>query len=499
MTKKRKKIVMIVVIVVVILVVIQMVLLGLLGGMGPLKGLQEMRMKRLPGNAEEYDFANLEENEYSPMKGETMFALGSSVTYGAASMEQAVGEYLCTRLGMNLVKEAVSGTTLVDSGSSSYVSRMKNNLDPDADCDVFLVQLSTNDATQKKDLGEISDSRNLEDFDTQTVIGAIEYIINYAHQTWDCPVVMYTGSYYDNDRYADMVDAALQLQDKYHYFFVIDLYTDEEFNDISDEDRKLYMNDDIHPTRAGYSQWWGPKMETQMILLYYNNFTALKLEGNGEEYDMANLTEMENSPLDGGTLFALGSSVTYGSGSMKQAVGEYLSARFGMDLVKEAVSGTTLVNQNDTSYVSRIANFDPNAQCDLFLCQLSTNDATAGLPLGSVSDSTNLEDFDTSTIMGAIEYIVTYAQSTWNCPVVFYTGSYYDSPEYAAMVDAVKGLSEKYDNFYVIDLFTPQEFNNITDEQRKLYMKDNIHPTRAGYMLWWGPEMERQLLGFLGQ
>ena len=139
MTKKRKKIVMIVVIVVVILVVIQMVLLGLLGGMGPLKGLQEMRMKRLPGNAEEYDFANLEENEYSPMKGETMFALGSSVTYGAASMEQAVGEYLTTRLGMNLVKEAVSGTTLVDSGSSSYVSRMKNNLDPDADCDVFLV------------------------------------------------------------------------------------------------------------------------------------------------------------------------------------------------------------------------------------------------------------------------------------------------------------------------------------------------------------------------
>ena len=101
--------------------------------------------------------------------------------------------------------------------------------------------------------------------------------------------------------------------------------------------------------------------------------------------------------------------------------------------------------------------------------------------------------------MGAIEYIITYAQSTWNCPVVFYTGSYYDSPEYAAMVDAVNGLSEKYDNFYVIDLFTPQEFNNITDEQRKLYMKDNIHPTRAGYMLWWGPEMERQLLGFLGQ
>ena len=230
-----------------------------------------------------------------------MFALGSSVTYGAASMEQAVGEYLTTRLGMNLVKEAVSGTTLVDSGSSSYVSRMKNNLDPDADCDVFLVQLSTNDATQKKDLGEISDSTNLEDFDTQTVIGAIEYIINYAHQTWDCPVVMYTGSYYNNDRYADMVDAALQLQDKYHYFFVIDLYTDEEFNDISDEDRKLYMNDDIHPTRAGYSQWWGPKMETQTDSAVFITILAAHEAGRAtaEEYDMANSHGDGEQPLDG--------------------------------------------------------------------------------------------------------------------------------------------------------------------------------------------------------
>ena len=30
---------------------------------------------------------------------------GPSVTYGAASMEQAVGEYLTTRLGMNLVNK----------------------------------------------------------------------------------------------------------------------------------------------------------------------------------------------------------------------------------------------------------------------------------------------------------------------------------------------------------------------------------------------------------
>lgn len=48
----------------------------------------------------------------------------------------------------------------------------------------------------------------------------------------------------------------------------------------------------------------------------------------------------------------------------------------------------------------------------MFVCQLSTNDATNGLPLGSVSSGRELNDFDTQTVAGAIEYIVCYAQET---------------------------------------------------------------------------------------
>ncbi len=37
--------------------------------------------------------------------------LGSSVTYGAASLQNSLGEYFQQRFGMELTKEAVSGTT----------------------------------------------------------------------------------------------------------------------------------------------------------------------------------------------------------------------------------------------------------------------------------------------------------------------------------------------------------------------------------------------------
>ena len=44
----------------------------------------------------------------------------------------------------------------------------------------------------------------------------------------------------------------------------------------------------------------------------------------------------------------------------------------------------------------------------------------------------------------------------------------------------------------MVDLWT--ELPEITEEQRKLYMADAIHPTRAGYLEWWMPVMEKDII-----
>jgi lysophospholipase L1-like esterase len=64
------------------------------------------------------------------------------------------------------------------------------------------------------------------------------------------------------------------------------------------------------------------------------------------------------------------------------------------------------------------------------------------------------------------------------------------------MVKRLYEIKEKY-GIGVLDLWNDASFNQIPDDLRALYMHDDIHPTKAGYRDWWGPELEKQLLAFL--
>ncbi|MBR4163283.1 MAG: SGNH/GDSL hydrolase family protein [Solobacterium sp.] len=215
-----------------------------------------------------------------------------------------------------------------------------------------------------------------------------------------------------------------------------------------------------------------------------------QLPGNASAYSFEEIEVLENSPLQEKKICVLGSSVTDGMAAKGNAIGEYIAKRFRCDYVKEAVIGTTLADHGFLSYVDRIRKINTEETFDLFICQLSTNDATKKYNLGNTGSS------DVKTITGAIEYIICYVKDTWNCPIVFFTNSKYENDGYEDMVQRVYDLQDKYD-IGIIDLWNNPAFNDITDEQRKLYMYDKIHPTMAGYRDWWGPEVEKQLLKYL--
>ena len=261
---KKKKKIMVIVLIILAFLLVQWLFIGYRFSFGPFKALGDIRMRKIPGNHEQYDMSHLEPLEGSPLAGKNVLFLGSSVTYGSASLRQGIPEYFAARLGCEYTKEAVSGTTLVDNGGSSYVQRLLNNVDPSAHYDLLICQLSTNDATKKLPLGEVSQGTELSNFDTSTITGAMEYIICYAKQTWGCEVAFYTGSRYDSESYAAMVQRVKELEEKWG-IRVLDLWSDEAFNAISEEERTLYMNDNIHPTKAGYRQWWCPELERQVI------------------------------------------------------------------------------------------------------------------------------------------------------------------------------------------------------------------------------------------
>lgn len=225
---------------------------------------------------------------------------------------------------------------------------------------------------------------------------------------------------------------------------------------------------------------------------YVGNMLGVFNEGNYGEYSLKNTEAISDSPLNGKTIIFLGSSVTAGYGSLGVSFAGFLEKTDGITAIKEAVSGTTLVDIKNNSYVSRMKTIDKNINADAFVCQLSTNDATKEMPLGEISGRFNADDFDTQTIAGAIEFIISYAKETWNCPVIFYTQSKYDSEHYAKMVDLLYEIQKKMD-ITIIDFWNDAEINSITEEQRKIYLVDHIHPTKAGYKEWWLPKFQESL------
>lgn len=233
-----------------------------------------------------------------------------------------------------------------------------------------------------------------------------------------------------------------------------------------------------------------PAQSTQAIITY-----PAKLHpgtdgqpGNATVYDFSSIKPIANTPWQGKLLGILGSSVAYGACSLADGPGEYIARRLDMRLVKEAVSGTTLADINDGSYVHRLDTRLPaSLPIDLFICQLSTNDASHGVPLGDADET------DTHTVAGALNHIVGTVRERWDCPLVFFTGAHFDSPRYQAMVDLLFDM-QRIHGFGIIDLWHDAAWNAIPDDRRALYMHDPVHPTKAGYRDWWGPEMVRQLL-----
>lgn len=230
---------------------------------------------------------------------------------------------------------------------------------------------------------------------------------------------------------------------------------------------------------------------------FIRNHMMSKLPGNAEQYHPENQAAVENSPLAGKRILFLGSSVTRGSAAMEVSVADYIRVLDGCEVVKEAQNGTTLVDKSGSSYLSRLKKLDTEQHFDAVIVQLSTNDATQKLPLGEVSGSTDPDTFDTSTIAGSMETIIVYATETWDCPVIFYTGTKYESAEYQAMVETLLQLQEKW-GIGVIDLWNNADMNAVSEEDYGFYMHDEIHPTQAGYLLWWTPVFQKYLYEWLG-
>ena len=139
----------------------------------------------------------------SSLKGKTIGYLGSSITVGFRSENVAFPDYIGKITGSTTVKQAITGGPLAKKegvrDEVSYITQLEDNLSKNENLDALVVQLSTNDTTLGIEMGEVSSSQNKDDYDYSTVIGAMEYIIAYAKEKWNCPVIFYINPYLSDE------------------------------------------------------------------------------------------------------------------------------------------------------------------------------------------------------------------------------------------------------------------------------------------------------------
>lgn len=248
-------------------------------------------------------------------------------------------------------------------------------------------------------------------------------------------------------------------------------------------------------------------------------------DANDADFYASAVTRVADSPLAGKTIYWLGSSVTWGASSGGESMVEFLAAKTGAICKKDAVSGTTIFDDGKTentgakSYTRRLRYgdvFDTNEHIDAFICQISTNDTMNNRlsKRGEITDNSVVDktDFDLATTLGGVEYIISYVTEVWNCPVYFYSGSYFgdsgsgvrgngdpSGTNYGELVDQVKQVVAKWQSLGydvdVIDLFNDADFNaQVSDDYYVWCTADRIHPKRAGYLNWWMPYFEQFLI-----
>ena len=506
------------------------------------------------GNLPKNNLPKEESVHKEELKGKNMIFLGSSVTKGFAAYGRSFADMIAERNGTTCIKEAVSGTTLVEVGTKNYVTRMKA-IDKNTPCDVFVCQLSTNDATHKKPLGTVAEGKALQDFDTKTVCGAIEYIIAYAKETWNCPVVFYTSPQYTSLAYWAMREALKQIAAKWN-ISVIDLWPNAVINEKKNK-KFTFMNDEIHPTRRGYTLWT-PIFEaaladvlagkqvgfgvdtsneaavrkakssktvkkvikniflTFLIVLLIVITIALRFfggvtyptDGNDPKYLPENQTALEYSPLQGKTILSIGSSVSYGNGSSGVSFEDYLEVLDGATVIPVTEGATTIAIREGltSSYTERLHRaVQPDWEIDAVILQVSTNDASAGNGIGEPTDSYDIDSFDLTTTSGGLEYLIAYCTETWNCPVVVYcsspfeNGPLYDADAYSGLVEGVHKVIDKWSSqveITFIDQWNDPEMRSISEDELIHYMTDPVHPAMAGYLEWWMPNFQEALYSY---
>ena len=139
---------------------------------------------------------------------------------------------------------------------------MENNFSKNEKIEHLIVQLSTNDISQNKPLGIISDSNEISSFNKQTVLGAMEYNDKAKYEK-------------QSGNYENLITKLYEIQNKWN-IGIIDFYYYKNMEALDNNTLSSYMSDAIHPNSKGYA-WMGKIMSEYLKASFAKKHPNIKI------------------------------------------------------------------------------------------------------------------------------------------------------------------------------------------------------------------------------
>lgn len=195
-----------------------------------------------------------------------------------------------------------------------------------------------------------------------------------------------------------------------------------------------------------------------------------------------------DAALSGKSALFVGDSISVGAADTAMAYGwgGRIGRKYGMEWVNNSRSGATFAEDADNltneTIVEQIE-IKGDKSFDYVIIEGGVNDASANRPLGKISNSYDINDFDRNTFAGALEAALAYATTTWPDAhigfVVTFQVNTIDKSATSQYYNVARTVCQKW-NVPYLDL-NGETVKAELDIENTTYLSDGLHPNAAAY------------------
>ena len=426
----------------------------------------------------------------SPLYKKSAVFVGDSICYGAYdnSAHKAWGGRIGDKYEMTWYNDGISATA-IHGGRTHGQIVSELSVHASKEIDYVIMQGGVNDAWDRVTVGTITEGYDPANFDNSTFAGGLENLFYTARRLYPNATYGFIINFTmpaANESYGTLRDMsayfniAKQICDKWKVPY-LDLYNDTNFcQNVLKTHETTYMPDNIHPNAAGY-ELLAPKIASWMETL-----TRAEIPG---------VTIQNESPLYKKSVLFLGDEITAGTTyddnhlypTNNRGFGARIGRRNEMTYVNASEEGMSLSTVKEKRYIEKL-NAQTATEFDYVIVHVGLGDILAQAPLGTVSASTSIGDFDESTYAGALEALLCRIKERYPDAIVGVVFPHQIPKYFLYPILNMQGFGSTTEKICqkwgasCLNLHADNDFcqNVLKVNENNLFIKEYIYPNHAG-------------------